>query len=461
MAKNQNAVGPIDVDAERAVAAVVAANPALLDDVTDHLSDDSFHDPAARALFQTVLNLEAAGQPIDLITIGNEARKLNTLTLIGDTEGIDAALQMAPGHVAHLSTYRDIVVEKARLRKAIDAGRMICDAAMLPSADAYEVTELAEETVFALNAKQQSNSLIWMREAMPQVLDDITRSRASALAGHSTGLTELDKMTGGFQPGQLWIVAARPGVGKSALALQMARTVAETTGLAVPFLSYEMSVSELGLRMLAGALSLSMTDLRDGNLPAGAERDLGDAAARLSELPVLIDDNPPATIAGVRSQMRRLARRTELGAIFVDYLQLLEGSRRRDANRNEEVSEISRGLKRLSAELGVPVIALSQLNRQVEMRGGAKRPQLSDLRDSGAVEQDANVITFLYREALVNHQADPRLAEVIVAKQRSGPTGSVHVDFDGPSARFSDTSRRPLGVGAGHSPSFGGDDNPF
>ena len=461
MEKLRKSVGPVDADAERAVAACVAANPSLLDDVTDVLKADDFHDAPAKALFRTVVALEAAGRPVDPITIADEARRAQLLDLIGGRDGIDGAMQMAPGLVGSLAVYRDIVAEKSRLRRAIAAGQLICETAMLPGASGGEVVELAEETVFALNAKEAGNSLTSMADAMPRVLDEIARSRTSTLAGHSTGISELDHMTGGLQAGQLWILAARPGVGKSALALQVARTVAEQTGLTVPFLSYEMSVSELGLRLLASAMSLSMTDLRDGNLTLGAERDLGVTAEQLADLPLLIDDNPPATISGVRSQMRRLARREQIGAIVVDYLQLMEGSRRKESNRNDEVSEISRGLKRLATELGVPVIALSQLNRNVELRGGARRPQLSDLRDSGSLEQDANSILFLYRESMVNPNADASLAEIIVAKQRSGPTGSVHVSFDGPSAQFGDTSRRPAGAGMAAGGGYQGGDDPF
>lgn len=461
--RDAKGTGPVDIDAERAVACVVAANPALFDEIQDVVTADDFHDPAARALFTCVSSLENSGRPVDAITVSDEAKRLKLLTAIGGKEGVEGAFQLASGYTANLTTYVDIVVEKARLRRAISVGREICDAAMQVDAEAPDVIEVAETAVFSLNAKERSNTLLSMGEAIPKVVAELTKTRGSVLAGHSTGLDDLDRLTGGFQPGQLWVIAARPGVGKSALALQMARSVAESTGLAVPFLSYEMSVAELGTRMIASAMGVSMTDLRDGTLPSGAERELGEVAMRLSDISVLIDDNPPSTIAGVRSQMRRLARRSEVGAIFVDYLQLMEGSRRSIANRNDEVSEISRGLKRLAAELGVPVIALSQLNRNVEMRGGTKRPQLSDLRDSGAVEQDANTICFVYRESMVNHQADPTLAELIVAKQRSGPTGSVYMDFNGASARFDNTNRRPMmsGGAAPSSAGFGNNSNPF
>ena len=202
--------------------------------------------------------------------------------------------------------------------------------------------------------------------------------------------------------------------------------------------------------MLASSLSCSVTLLRDGQLPEGLERELSVEAQKMAQLPLYIDDNPPSTISGVRSQMRRLARRNEIGAIFVDYLQLMESDRRNNANRNDEVSDITRGLKKLAAELGVPVIALSQLNRNVELRGGAKRPQLSDLRDSGAVEQDANVIMFVYRESMVNNQADPRMAELIIGKQRSGPCGSVYTNFDGASTKFSNLAAPSVdGMNAG------------
>ena len=262
-------------------------------------------------------------------------------------------------------------------------------------------------------------------------------------------------MTGGLQAGQLITVAARPAMGKSAFALSLARHIAESTGLLVPFLSYEMSRSELSMRMLSTALKYDLLRLRQGDMPTDMERDLAVAAEKMALLPVLIDDNPPETIGGVRSAMRRLARRGQVGAVVIDYLQLMSGDgRHSDENRTQEVSAISRGLKRLADELECPVIACSQLNRQLENRPN-KRPQLSDLRESGSIEQDSSVVLMLYREVVYNAAADPTLAELIIAKQRNGPIGVIHLEFASECALFTDTTRRPANTSSAAAPAGG------
>jgi replicative DNA helicase len=240
-------------------------------------------------------------------------------------------------------------------------------------------------------------------------------------------------------------------MGKSALAVQIARHVAETSGGYVPLLSYEMSSTEILMRMLSTSLGYDLLRLRNGDIPSGMERDMAVAAQKMAELTMFIDDNPPETIGGVRSAMRRLARRGPISAIVIDYLQLMSGeSRHASENRTQEVSEISRGLKRLATELNVPVIALSQLNRQLEQRPN-KRPSLSDLRESGSLEQDANAVLFLYREHVYNAAADAGAAELIIAKQRNGPLGTVRLRFDGSCARLTEDSSQQ-GFGSGYTP---------
>jgi replicative DNA helicase len=279
-----------------------------------------------------------------------------------------------------------------------------------------------------------------MAQAVPKMLEALARARTTVLSGQSTGFEGLDRLTGGLQGGQLVILAARPAMGKSALGVQIARHIAETSGGYVPLLSYEMGNSEITTRMLSTALGYDLLKLRSGDIPAGMERDTAIAAQKMAELSMLIDDNPPETIGGVRSAMRRLARRGPVSAVVIDYLQLMSGeSRQSSENRTQEVSEISRGLKRLATELNVPVIALSQLNRQLEQRPN-KRPSLSDLRESGSLEQDANAVLFLYREHVHNAAADPSAAELIIAKQRNGPLGTVRLRFDGTCAKFSEDS---------------------
>lgn len=429
---------PMDIAAERAVAAAVLVDAAAFDEVHDLLDSEDFADPLCRFVVAAAQVCEAEGRAVDSITVADEMRRRKVLQKVGGPDAIQDLIEEA-AHVAdHVTTHARIVAEKARLRETIHAGRAMAAAACQADAVWDDVRETAEKAVFHLGRDRGESTMVPLAKTIPGVIEQIAKGRSDLLLGHSTGYPELDRLTAGLQPGQLLIVAARPGMGKSAFALQLAKQIAQDSELVVPFLSYEMSHDELTTRLLAAEVGYDLLKLRTGDIPAGMDRDLAAAGETLASVPLMIDDNPPSTIAGVRSQMRRLARRHKLGAIIVDYLQLMEGERRtRDANRVEEVSEISRGLKRLASELGVPIVALSQLNRGLESRPN-KRPMLSDLRESGSLEQDASLVLFLYRDSVYNPMADPEAAEIIIAKQRNGPSGqAVPVRFEGAKgARF-------------------------
>lgn len=439
---------PIDVDAERSVVAAVLVSPELLDELVEHLDSTDFADPVASAVYTAMLGCHTAGRPIDQITLADQLRAANKLDQVGGVDGL-ADLAASGISVDNVLAHAEIVADKAELRRVISAGREMASEAMKPGAEGLSSRQNAERIVFELGRERGRSSIKVLAELVPAALAEITQTRSSMLIGTSTGFGDLDRMTAGLQAGQLITVAARPGVGKSAFAMQLAKFIAETSGESVAFESYEMSAPELMNRLLAGAIRYDAMKLRQGDLAPGMDLDLARAAEKLAEIPLYIDDNPPPTIGGLRSSMRRLARRTKLGLIVVDYLQLLESERRNrgDMNRTEEVSEISRGLKRLAVELEVPVIALSQLSRALEQRPN-RRPQLSDLRESGSIEQDSNSVWFLYRDHLYNGSADPTDAELILAKQRSGPTGTVHLEWHGPSATFRD---RPAGWSSGGS----------
>lgn len=435
-----NGFVPVDEEAEAAVLAAAITSPESYYETRESLRVEDFGIEAHRAVYQAMVSLENAGRPIDTITVVDELRRQKLLTRAGGVENVQRLASIA-GSVVNVPAWREIVGEKGLLRRLVAAGRNITAGAMTTGADGDQVLEAAEQSVFEIGARVQPSTLITMPEAVSNTMKELATVRGRTLLGHSTGLSALDRITGGLQPGQLFIVAARPGVGKSAFALQIARHVAESTGLVVPFLSYEMGANELTMRMLASSVSCDLHDLRQGMLMDGLERELAVAAERIAQLPILIDDNPPTTIGGVRSMMRRTARRGELGAIFIDYLQLMDGeTKSRDPNRVQEIAQISRGLKRLASELKVPVIALSQLNRGLESRPN-KRPMLSDLRESGALEQDASVVAFLYRDHLYNPAADVDLAECIIAKQRNGPSGTVVLGYEPKCAKFTNTDR--------------------
>lgn len=459
---------PVDAEAEASVIIGLLTAPEVFLDVTAVLDPEDFAVTQYQDIYQAALACDAAGRPIDVITVTDALRKAKRLSRVGGAEAVEA-LAARSGESTNILAHAQIVADKARLRRLFTAGRNIATKATSPAAEAADVLADAESEIFAIGKEKSRGSLIEMAQAVPKMLETLARARTSVLSGQSTGFGGLDRLTGGFQGGQLIILAARPAMGKSALAVQIARHVAETSGGYVPLLSYEMSSTEILMRMLSTSLGYDLLRLRNGDIPSGMERDMAVAAQKMAELTMFVDDNPPETIGGVRSAMRRLARRGPISAIVVDYLQLMSGeSRHANENRTQEVSEISRGLKRLATELNVPVIALSQLNRQLEQRQ-EKRPGLSDLRESGSLEQDANAVLFLYREHVYNAAADAGAAELIIAKQRNGPLGTVRLRFDGSCARFTeDASNRTYTATApsrqerpGNGNSGNGGGNPF
>jgi replicative DNA helicase len=439
---------PVDPDAEAHVLAALLTSPEAFFDVAERLVPDDFGVAAHALIYAAICDLDATGRPIDAITVADELRRKRQLSKVGGPDYVAQLLEVSPT-VDHVSAHADIVANKALSRRLVDVGRHISGTALSPDVAAADALEEAETSIFALGATRSRSSLTPMPQAIAETLAELAKSRTKLLLGHPTGFVDLDRLSGGFQGGQLITIAARPGMGKSAFALQLATHIAGATGLMVPFISYEMSLPELTMRMLATSIGYDLHKLRQGDMPAGLERDLAVAAEKLAELPVLIDSNPPESIAGVRSAMRRLARRGQIGAVVVDYLQLMEGDRRfKDGNRTQEVSEISRGLKRLATELDVPVIALSQLNRQLESRPN-KRPMLSDLRESGSIEQDSSMVLFLYRDHVYNPTTPANMAEAIIAKQRNGPSGvSFPLIFDANCARFRSAPKSSFSDGA-------------
>ena len=430
---------PIDIDAESAVLSSLLTSPESYADIVELIGPEDFGMAGHAAIMQAVMTVDAAGLPVDQITVADQLRKDKALKLIGGVGTLEALVNAAAS-LENAVAYAEIVADKARLRRLASAGQEISAAALDPSADGLVATEIAESRVFALGERRGRSTLVPLSSSIPRTMAELAKGRSRFLVGHPTGFRELDRMSAGFAEGQLWVLAARPGIGKSALATQMAAHVAEHAG-PVLFLSYEMSSEELTMRLLAAKSGIDLAQLRRNDIPEGAQRDLAIHANKLAQIPLHIDDNPPETIGGVRAMARRFARRNPPSLIVVDYLQLMNGDqRRRDDSRANEVAEISRGLKRLATEIGngCAVLALSQLNRKLEERAN-KRPVLSDLRDSGAVEQDANVVLMLHREGVWEAHHDQSSAELIIAKQRSGPTGTIPLVWQpGQGARYVD-----------------------
>jgi replicative DNA helicase len=440
----------VAVDAEIAVLAAALSNVENFHDVSDLITVEDFSHPAHAAIYEAMQACDAEGRTLDILTVSDAMRRLGTLERYAGSDLLDAILGAAGSTIGNTVAHAEMISDRALRRRVLSSARDIATEASAAESTGAGSLSFAEQSVFSIIRAGGQSNLRTIAEALPETLAQLANASPDVLLGQSTGFAELDSLTAGLQGGQLMILAGRPGMGKSALAVGMARHVAETSGDMVVILNYEMSSSELLIRMLASSLGIDVLDLRRGQLTPEAERDLASHAQRLAALPILIDDNPPATIAGVRSSMRRVARRGPLALIVVDYLQLLSGESngRGEANRTQEVSTISRGMKVMSRELDVPVMALSQLSRALESRPD-RRPRLSDLRESGSLEQDADMVLFVYRDGAYYPEADPTAAELILAKQRSGPSGvTVHAVWEPQCARFSDPG--PSQAGAGH-----------
>lgn len=421
---------PIDTEAEASVLAQLILNPSVFLDISTNLLPSDFGTPAYRDIYAAIVACDATDQPFDVITIANELKKRKRLAAVGGRAALDKLLDTTTKS-ANIESHVAIIREKSLLRALLAASADISKSALDPAASPEDVLSMAESTILSLGQERRQSSIAEMAQVMSELLQSLSQRKAQLLSGHSTGFKELDAMTGGLQPGQLIVVGARPGMGKSVLGTQIARHIAQTTGLVVPIFSYEMTRREIGVRLLASYLGFDSKLLEQGDFPPAMERDLSLAAQTLAQVPLLLDDRPPETFAGLRSQARRLARRGPLGAIVVDYIQLMHSERRyKDENRTQEIAEITRGLKLLANELEVPIIAISQLSRGLETRAN-RRPGLSDLRESGSIEQDANVVIFLYRDSQYSQSADEKAAEIIIAKNRSGPLGTIKVMFEG------------------------------
>jgi len=409
--------GLVDEEAEAAVLAAVLCDHEAYYDVAELLEPEDFAGVAHREIWRAVRSCESQGRPIDKLTVADELKRSNALGRVGGLVRLEDLVQRA-GRLEHLVEHAEMVADRALARRVVHSSREIAKVATDPASTGDEALANAEREVFAISRSRTNAGVLTMDQAVPETLAELAKARSSLLVGHTTGFRELDRLTGGFQPGQMITLAARPGMGKSAMALSLARSMCESTGDTVVFLSYEMSVHELTTRLLASQLGCELHQLRQGQFPAEMEADLVAGAKRLEQLPLLLADDPPETISGVRALCRRLARRAPIAAVVIDYLQLMSGERRsRDENRATEVSEISRGAKKLARELGAPVVGLSQLNRQLESRPD-RRPRLSDLRESGCLTGD----TLVWRADTNTHVT---MAELLVSNERDIPVWTV------------------------------------
>lgn len=440
-------VPPHSIEAEQSVLGGLLLDNEALDRVTDLISEKDFYRSEHKLIFQQMSRLLERGKPADVITVSEAIEQAG---LTDDTGGLPYLGELAANtpSAANIRRYAEIVRERAVLRHLVVAGDEIATDALNPlGRDAKELLDTAEQKVFAIaemGAKAQQG-FVHINPLLTQVVERIQelhdRENPSEITGVPTGFTDLDSKTSGLQPGDLIIVAGRPSMGKTAFALNIAEYVAVDVGLPVAVFSMEMGGTQLAMRMLASIGRLDSHRVRTGRLTDDEWSRLTYALGKLHEAPMHIDETGGMNPTDLRGRARRLKRQVgKLGLIVIDYIQLM-GTTRQGENRATEVSEISRSLKALARELEVPIIALSQLSRKVEERTD-KRPMMSDLRESGAIEQDADVILMMYREEYYKPDTpDKGMAEVIIGKQRNGPTGTVNLTFLGEYTRFENLAR--------------------
>jgi replicative DNA helicase len=427
------AVPPHNLEAEKSVLGAVLLDERHLHSlvVEEQLKPLHFFREQHGAVFAAMLELYNSSRKIDHLTVAEVLRQQGQLEEIGGPDAIDELAGWVPA-AGHAREYGRIVRENAQMRALLHASYEIQARVLAREAPARDLVEQAERSMLEVTSDERQKSIRRIGDVLHDETDklyDLSRKKTE-LTGTPSGFTDLDKLTGGFQPGNLIIVAARPSMGKSALVCNIAENAA-LKGHAVALFSLEMSESELAQRFLASQARIKGEDLRRGRVPEASWGKILDASGRLAQTRLFIDDSSDTGVLEVRAKSRRLHHQTDggLGLIIIDYLQLMRHEGRID-NRVEQVAQISRSLKGLARELGVPVIALSQLSRAVEQRGGDKVPVLSDLRDSGAIEQDADLVAFIYREEYYDKESErPGEADIIVAKHRNGPVDKVVLTF--------------------------------
>ena len=434
---------PQNLEAEASLlSAILIDNTALLE-ILEVLAPEDFYRSAHQRIFEAITDLFTRSEPVDLVTLANMLKEKGTLEEIGGAAFLAKLVDTAPMAV-NATHYAKIVHDKACVRRLIAKSNQIVQRCFEDRGNVDELLDFAEQSVFEIAENKSRKSFHPIGSLIEKNIDKLEERQGNRtlITGTPTGFTDLDYLTSGFQPSDLIILAARPSMGKTAFALNIARNTAVETQNAVALFSLEMSKEQLTMRMLCAEARVDSHRLRGGFLSNEDWANITQAASVLSEAPIFIDDSPDLSSLDVRAKARRLKMDNKLGLVIIDYLQLMQG-RRNTERRDLEISEISRSLKALAKELEVPVVALSQLNRKLEERTD-KRPKLSDLRESGALEQDADVVMFIYRDEVYNRdENNPNAgkAEIIVAKHRNGPTGDVPLAFVHACTRFENLMR--------------------
>lgn len=436
-------IPPQNIDAEMSLLGAVLIDEETLADISEHVTVGDFYDKRHGMIYAAMMRLYEKHKPVDLLTLTDELKKKNDIEAIGGSAYLTELTNYVPT-AAHAAAYAELVASKAVRRRLIKASGDISELGFDEEYTTQELLEKAEAELFSVSDQSLKQDLVSLESILTDSFDrleELHRNKGS-LRGVRTGYRDLDNMTAGLQRSDLIILAARPAMGKTTLVTNLAYNVATVAKQPVLFFSLEMSKEQLVDRMLSDASGVDAWAIRTGNLSDDDFSKLSDAMGEMAEAPIFIDDTPGLSVLEMRTKARRAAHDRPLGLIIVDYLQLMQGSGRGDGNRVQEVSEISRGLKLIARELNVPVIALSQLSRSVENRS-PQIPQLADLRESGSIEQDADIVMFIYREAYYNPETErENITDLIISKHRNGPVGKVELYFHPERLRFMSLDRK-------------------
>ncbi len=437
MTKSDNSirVPPHSESAERSVLGALMLDKEAITKIADILDIGDFYFDKHNYLYEAALTLYGNNDPIDVLSIANTLEETNKMDELGGASSIAELVASVPS-ASNITYYAKVVKKKSILRKLISTATEIGELGYNEAEEIDKLLDEAEQKLFAISQKSIKQEFTPIQKILGEAFDrlDELHNNKGQMRGIPTGFIDLDKLLSGFQKSDLLILAARPSVGKTSLALDIARQAATQHNVPVGIFSLEMSADQLVDRMIAAEANIDLWKLRTGNMKDSDFAKISETLGKLSEAPIFIDDASSANIMEMRTMARRLQSEHSLGLIIIDYLQLMEG--RGNENRVQEISEISRGLKNLAKELNIPILALSQLSRAIESRTD-QRPKLSDLRESGSIEQDADVVMFIYREDRVNPDSENKgMADIIIAKHRNGPVGSVPMFFHQESASY-------------------------
>lgn len=435
-------VPPQNVDAEMSVLGGMMLSKDAIADVIEILRSTDFYRPAHASVYDVVVELFGRGDPADAVTVGAELKRKGELERIGGLPYLHTLVATVPT-AANAAYYAGIVREQAQLRSLVEVGTRIVQLGYTTDgADVEGLVNLAQSEVFAVSEQRNSTDYVTLEQVVPELYEELERNanRDGGLDGVPTGFSELDAKLNGLRAGQMIIIAARPGGGKSTLAMDICRSCAVHNNKAAAYFSLEMNRTELSMRLLAAESRVFLDRMIKGELETRDWQEIARTLDKISQAPLIVDDSPNMTMGEIRAKSRRMKQQFDIQLVVIDYLQLLTSGGKSVESRQQEVSEFSRSIKLLAKELEIPIVAVAQLNRDSEKRND-KRPQVADLRESGSLEQDADVVLLIHREDMFNENTEKQgMADIIIGKQRSGPTGIVELAFQGHFSRFAEVA---------------------